>query len=89
MVPLRIRLIAALSALTAVAGCAMRRAVPPAATPEKTTVFTDSTLHNHLCEPNRPGEDWHHVCTPRDQSVGPVLRGPVPRTTDTLKILKP
>jgi hypothetical protein len=33
------------------------------------SVFTDSALHFERCEPNRPGESWRKVCTPKDQAV--------------------
>lgn len=32
------------------------------------TVFADSALHDKLCQPIRPGEDWRRVCVPRDQA---------------------
>ena len=40
------------------------------------SVFTDSSLHAQLCEPNRPGENWRDVCVPKDQGV----RLPQPKT---------
>jgi hypothetical protein len=32
------------------------------------SVFTDSALHDRLCEPTKRDEDWRRVCTPKDQS---------------------
>ena len=43
--------------------------VDSAARAAKRSVFTDSTLHAELCEPVKSGEDWRHVCTPKDQGV--------------------
>ena len=41
------------------------------------SVFSDSLLHDRVCEPPRANEDWRSVCIPKDQ------RGliPVPRKT--------
>jgi hypothetical protein len=33
------------------------------------TVFTDSATHARLCQPTRPGENWHLVCQPKDQGL--------------------
>lgn len=38
------------------------------AQPER-TVFTDSLLHDERCAALRPGDEWRHVCTPKDQAV--------------------
>jgi hypothetical protein len=68
------------AALTLAASCHK----PPVPTPEAPpnpaghTVFTDSVLHAERCAPNKAGEDWRRVCTPRDQSA--VFRkAPPPR----------
>lgn len=66
---MRIALLGAVSALTIVA-CHARRSTPasePVATASP-SVFTDSALHEKLCEPTRRDEDWRRVCTPKDQS---------------------
>jgi hypothetical protein len=47
----------------------------PAKSPETSivsggrSVFNDSALHVERCEPNRPGENWRKICTPKDQAV--------------------
>lgn len=68
--------VAATAALLTVAGC--HRPAPSSTTTLRAerTVFTDSTMHAHFCQPTKPGEDWRRVCTPLDQSVAPVRRLP-------------
>jgi hypothetical protein len=60
----------ALTTVPAVLACHRQRSVPAQA-PEvasSPSVFTDSTLHDKLCEPTMRHEDWRRVCTPKDQS---------------------
>ena len=67
-------------ALTVVACRAQRSSstsMPLAAT--SSSVFTDSALHNKLCEPTKPHEDWRRVCTPKDQSQIIRLKPLTPR----------
>ena len=61
--------IGVVSVLTVLA-CHGQRSAPaqiPVATASP-SVFTDSTLHDKLCEPTTRDEDWRRVCTPKDQS---------------------
>lgn len=44
-------------------------AQPSVAIPLPPEVFRDSAAHARYCEPPRPREDWHSVCTPRDQRL--------------------
>ena len=43
------------------------------------SVFTDSALHEKLCEPTKRDEDWRRVCTPKDQSQIIRLKPLAPR----------
>jgi len=67
-----------LGIIAATTACSRAHTAPPttsaAAVVSSPTVFNDSALHARLCVPNAPGEDWRSVCTPRDQSVRPVLQ---------------
>jgi hypothetical protein len=56
---------------TSLAGCGKSQSPTPAKATNSAarSVFTDSALHVQQCEPTKPGEDWHMVCTPRDQSL--------------------
>jgi hypothetical protein len=66
------KLLAFIAGICVVAGvaCSSRQASPAqrpvAAAPP--SVFTDSTLHDKLCEPIKQDEDWRRVCVPKDQS---------------------
>ena len=67
------------SSLTIVCLAGCHRAPPAAESPTRTadrTIFTDSLLHVEKCLPVKAGEDWHHVCTPIDQSVRPKPKPP-------------
>jgi len=57
--------------LAAGIACHGQRSAPAAASSVQASrsVFTDSALHDKLCEPFKPGEDWRKVCVPKDQSA--------------------
>jgi hypothetical protein len=52
-------------------GCQGRQSASPAVAAGQTrpTVFTDSVLHDRLCEPTTGSENWRIVCVPKDQSA--------------------
>jgi hypothetical protein len=56
---------------TSLIGCGKSQSPTPATATNSAahTVFTDSVLHVQKCETAKPGEDWHAVCTPKDQSL--------------------
>lgn len=59
--------------ITAIAACHRTEPARPAAA-NSANVFTDSTLHARYCMPPEAGQDWRHVCTPRDQGHLPMPR---------------